>query len=175
MIVVVYIYKVKDNAYMWYICMMIIMYSMYLSLCMYAKSMETNLYNFYFSARKEKGRLVGQQLDHFIQDKFRAVIKKEKVNSNGETAFELDWKYENIPLCRLSYSLLFKIPKNKFDACSKAMKASGIRYLNSINHQPFKDNHVHDYTFAETEKLFKENVQGCAVVGNNDIIFDSFY
>lgn len=45
------------------------------------------------------------------------------------------------------------------------MKAAGSRYINSINHQPFKDNHVHDYTFAQTEKLFKENIQGCVVVG----------
>ena len=33
------------------------------------------------SARKEKGRRVGQQLDLFIQEKFRAVIKKEKINN----------------------------------------------------------------------------------------------
>ena len=119
------------------------------------------------SARHEKGRRVGQQLDLFIQEKFRAAIKKEKVNSSGETSFEMEWKYDNIPLCKLSYSLLFKIPKNKFEACSKAMKAAGSRrYVDSINHQPFKDNHVHDFTFAATEKLFKDNVAGCKVVGN---------
>ena len=118
------------------------------------------------SARKEKGRRVGQQLDLFIQEKFRAVIKKEKINNNGETSFEMDWKYDNVPLCKLSYSLLFKIPKNKFEACSKAMKAAGSRYVDSINHQPFKDDHVHDFTFVATEKLFKDNVEGCKVVGN---------
>jgi hypothetical protein len=123
------------------------------------------------SARKEKGRRVGQELDHFIQEKFRSVIKKERVNNHGETSFEMDWKYENVPLCKLSYSLLFQIPKNKFEACSKAMKAAGSRYIDSINHQPFKDNHVHDFTFAKTEKLFKENVQGCVVVGNATFIF----
>ena len=105
----------------------------------YYKSLSICIY--VTSARKEKGHRVGQQLDIFI----RAVIKKEKVNNNGETSFEMDWNFDNVPLCKLSYSLLFKIPKNKFEAWSKAMKAAGSRYVDSINHQPFKDNHVHDF------------------------------
>ena len=144
----------------------------YCDLCMYVcMYVIICIHIFVISARKEKGRRVGQELDVFVQEKFRAVIKKEKVNNYGETSFEMDWKYDEIPLYKLSYSLLFKIPKNKFEACSKAMKVAGSRYIDSINHQPFKDNHVHDFTFARTEKLFKENVQGCVVVGNPTKLF----
>ena len=91
------------------------------------------------SARKEKGRRVGQELDIFVQEKFRAVInKKEKVNNYGETSYEMDWKNMMRLLRFVNFLTLcfLKIPKNKFEVCSKAMKVAGSRYIDSINHQP---------------------------------------
>lgn len=107
----------------------------------------------------------GVQLDRFIQEKFRSVCQGEKTNKNGETCFELEWKHDNVSLCRLSYSFLFGIPKGRFDKCSHAMKTAGVNNLSSINHKCWKDDHVHDFTFAETEKLIKENIVDLTVVG----------
>lgn len=117
------------------------------------------------SARAQCLRLEGDQLDDFIKEKFRSVITGEKVNINGDSEFTLQWVHEGRILCRKSYAFLFNIPKNKFDKCSSLMKAAGTQFINSMQHTPWKDDHVHDFTFAETEKKFKENIAGMTVVG----------
>jgi hypothetical protein len=103
-------------------------------------------------------------LDGYIQEKFRSVITGDMVNKSGEKQFNLKWQHKGKDLCRSSFAHLFDIPKNRFDKCSKDMKAADSTYLNSLHHQQWKDDHVHDFTFAETEQLFKSNVQSIIVV-----------
>jgi hypothetical protein len=121
--------------------------------------------SYILSARAEKGGRDGEELDGFIQEKFRSVIVGDPViNKSGEKHFNLKWQHRGKELCRQSFAYLFAIPKNRFDKCSKEMKAVESTYLNSLHHQPWKDDHVHDFTFAETEQLFKDNVRGVKVV-----------
>mmetsp|Transcript_3798 Transcript_3798/g.5359 ORF Transcript_3798/g.5359 Transcript_3798/m.5359 type:complete len:878 (-) Transcript_3798:1152-3785(-) len=122
------------------------------------------LCNFVRKARAERHKLEGEQLDNFVQEKFRSVCKGEKVNKHGDTIFHLEWIHEGKAMCRQSYSFLFDIPKNRFDKCSFAMKSAGVKRLSSINHKTWKDDKVHDFTFTETEVLFKENLLDLKVI-----------
>jgi len=110
--------------------------------------------------------LEGAQMDSYIQGKFRNVITGEKQLSNGETEFTCSWTHEGKELCRKSFAFLFKIPRNKLDQCSRVFKAVGSKYITSISHDEWKDDHVHDFTFAETEQIIKENIGGMVIVGN---------
>ena len=123
------------------------------------------LFLFFHRARGSRRGLEGEQLDHFIQEKFRSVCTGEKENKDGVKEFVLDWTHEGKKLCRRSYSLLFNIPKNRFDNCSSAMKAAGTMFPSAINVTSWKDTHIHNYTFAETEELFKRNLANVKVVG----------
>ena len=96
----------------------------------------------------------------------RKVITGEKINSAGELEFINCWQHEDKVLCRMSYSFLFKIPKNKFDQCSRVFKETGRKFITSITHEKWEDDHVHNFTFAETEEMVKENIGGIVVVGN---------
>ena len=119
----------------------------------------------HLSARVEKGGRDGDELDGFIQEKFRSVIVGDPViNKSGEKHFNLKWQHKGKELCRKSFCLLFALSHHRFDKCSKMMKDADSTYLSSLHHQPWKDDHVHDFTFAETEALFKENVRGVKVV-----------
>jgi hypothetical protein len=114
--------------------------------------------------------LEGDQLDQFIQEKFRSVCKAEKVNKKGETEFVLDWSHDGVSLCRQSFAKLFNISKHKLDKCSSSIKSSGTKYLTSISHRTWKDAHVHDFTFADTEELFKMNLKQ-PIIGKYTIPF----
>lgn len=117
------------------------------------------------SARAEKGGRDGDELDGFIQEKFRSVIVGDPViNKSGEKHFNLKWQHKEKELCRKSFCHLFALSHHRFDKCSKMMKDADSTYLSSLHHQPWKDDHVHDFTFAETEQLFKDNVRGVKVV-----------
>ena len=108
----------------------------------------------------------GSQLDAFIREKFRSVITGETINAIGEVAYTCSWIHEKITLCKRSYSFLFGISKNRFDECSKSFKAAGTKFITEINHSQWNDDHVHKFTFAETEQMIKENM-GLIVVGMN--------
>jgi hypothetical protein len=120
---------------------------------------------FFGRARAEKHKLEGSQLDNFIQEKMRKVIIGEKINGAGELEFINCWKHEDKELCRKSYAFLFKIPRNRFDQCSRVFKATGKKFITSISHEKWEDDHVHNFTFAETEEMVKENIGGMVIVG----------
>ena len=123
-----------------------------------------NLITLIISARQERHKLEGGQLDAFIREKYRSVITGETVNVLGEVAYTCSWIHEKISLCKRSYSFLFGISKNRFDECSKAFKAAGTKFITEINHSQWNDDHIHKFTFAETEQMIKENL-GLIVVG----------
>ena len=117
------------------------------------------------SARKQKGGRSHEELDGFIQEKFRAAVTGSSLKKKtGEKQFTMRWQHEGKELCREGFAQLFGIPKNRFDKCSREMKANDSMYLNSINHKPWTDDHVHDFKFTETEELFKKNLRDLHVV-----------
>ena len=125
------------------------------------------------SARKERHKLEGSQLDAFIREKFRSVITGETINAIGEVSYTCNWVHEKIPLCKRSYSFLFGVSKNRFDECSKAFKSAGTKFITEINHSQWNDDHVHKFTFAETEQMIRENM-GLIVVGMYNYTYLSF-
>lgn len=73
-------------------------------------------------ARAERGKLSGQGLDNFIQEKFRSVVESEVYTASGETRYKCNWNYHGIHLCRQSFGAIFGISKRCLDKCSKAIK-----------------------------------------------------
>ena len=119
------------------------------------------------SARGEKHKLEGPQLDNFIQEKMRSVITGETTNFAGDLEFTCSWIHEGKELCRKSFAFLFNIPRSKFDQCAKVMKMTGSKFITSINHEKWEDDHVHTFTFAQTEEMIKDNIGGLVIVGNH--------
>ena len=122
----------------------------------------------FYRARASRRGLEGEQLDHFIQEKFRSVCTGERENKNGRKELVLDWTHEGKKLCRKSYSLLFNVPKNRFDSCSLAIKAAETESPSAI--KVTKDTHVHN-TFPETEELFKQNLVNVKFVGTQLVVY----
>lgn len=114
--------------------------------------------NFIRDARAQRGKLKGDRFDSFVQEKVRDVISGEKVQTNGELRFEKNWKFCGRELCRQSYGLIFDISKHKLDACCAELKKSDTRQVTSISMSKWKDDHLHDYSFAQTEAIIKENL-----------------
>ena len=123
------------------------------------------LFHVIISARAQKHKLEGPQLDNFIQEKMRSVIIGETTNYSGDQDFICNWTHEGKELCRKSYCFLFKIARSKFDQCAKVMKETGSKFITSISHEKWEDDHVHTFTFAKTEEIIQENVGGMAIVG----------
>lgn len=115
-------------------------------------------------AREQRGNLCGEKLDSFIQEKVRSAIVGEKLLANGEIRFDMRWCHDGHELCRQSFGLIFNISKHKLDSCLSELKKSDTRYVTSISTQEWKDDHIHGYTFAETEEMMKKNL-GITVVG----------
>ena len=108
----------------------------------------------------------GPQLDNFIQEKMRSVITGETtITTTGVVDFICSWIHEGKELCRKSYAFLFKIPRNKFDQCARVMKETGCKFITSISHEKWEDDHVHTFTFAKTEEMIKDNIGGMVIVG----------
>jgi hypothetical protein len=114
--------------------------------------------NFIQGARAERGKLAGEKLDNFIQEKMRSAISGEKISINGKTQFILNWNHDGIQLCRNSYAIIFGISKHQLDLCSAAFKLSETKRVSAISHKELKDSQVHEYTFIETEQMMKENL-----------------
>lgn len=127
------------------------------------------LQHFVRSARKERGKLDGDQLDSFIQEKIRSSITGEKLQSNGKVQFDMKWAHLNREVCRQSFSLLFNISKHKLDSCSAALKLSDTRRVSSIVSKTWNDTHVHSFTYAETEKMMKEALK-TEIVGKSTLL-----
>lgn len=118
------------------------------------------------AARAERGTLEGAQLDSFVQEKFRSVIVGEKTLEDGSVKFRLDWKHKGVPLCRQSFAQIYGISKAALDNCSSALKASATRRVSSISHTEYKDDRVHDFSYADTVQVFKDVLQ-TEVVGTS--------
>lgn len=116
------------------------------------------------SGRNERGKLSGYRLDSFIQEKVRGAIVGETTLENGEVKFEMHWRFKEHTLCRQSFGLVFGISKHKLDLCLSQLKISDTRSVTAISISPWKDEHIHGFTFAETESIMKKNL-GIAVVG----------
>ena len=85
------------------------------------------------SARAEKGGRDGDELDGFIQEKFRSVIVGDPIiNKAGEKHFNLKWQHKEKELCRKSFCHLFALSHHRFDKCSKMMKDADSTYLSSF-------------------------------------------
>jgi hypothetical protein len=85
---------------------------------------------------------------------------------NGKMHFEFNWSFDNIALCRNSYTILFDISKYRLDECSAAFKLSENRRVSPITQKEWKDNHVHAFTFVDTEQMMKKNTF-CDVIGKD--------
>jgi len=61
-------------------------------------------------------------------------------------------------LLLLAFQGKYSFSSNKFKTCSDIFKQTDQQKVSSLSHKKWKDNHIHNFTYAETERLFKQNV-----------------
>ena len=130
-----------------------------------AQREDTNALKNYIRLCREETRLkTNSELDLFIQDLFIKSVASVDVKSKKDGSKEIskfNMCFTTIgghKVCRKCCSLSYGFSSNKFNTCSKRYKDTGLQKVSSLNHRKWTDDHVHNYSYAETESLFKLNV-----------------
>jgi hypothetical protein len=66
--------------------------------------------------------------------------------------------YKNIIVCKKVFSALYDISTKFIERCSKAIKVSDSLRVNSISMRSYKDDTLHDFTYAQVKQIFDQNV-----------------
>jgi len=107
------------------------------------------------------------ELDSFVQEKFRESVIKENQHQDGSIVFEMDYKINNMKMCKKAFAKAYGLSVKHLERCSAALKESSERRVHLISTREYQDDHIHDYTYKETENLFKVNL-GAGFAGNNN-------
>jgi hypothetical protein len=98
------------------------------------------------------------ELDRFIQDKFKESIAEIKLSDdNKEVAYVMDYSINGIKVCKKSFAAFYGVSVKYLERCSKTLKQSDFRRVYSTSHRTFTDDHIHNYTYAETDVLMQTN------------------
>ena len=127
---------------------------------------DTNALKKYVALCREETRLkTTSELDSFIQDLFiKSVVSvdlKSKESDGSKEISKFNMCFTTIgghKVCRKCCSTSYGFSNNKFNTCSKIYKDTGLQKVNSLNHRKWADDHIHNYSYAETENLFKSNI-----------------
>jgi hypothetical protein len=115
-------------------------------------------------ARDERCNLSGPQFDNFIQEKWRSCFLRWE--GDGKKQAVMNWHFEGHILCRESFGQIFGISKYKLDLCSSTLKNAPTNRVTSLNVREYKDDHIHELTYSETEQLIKDNLS-TGIVGES--------
>jgi len=78
---------------------------------------------------------------------------------NGKKLFVMEYKLQGIvKVCRKTFASAFGFSIKKLERCSAALKQSPTLRVHKIEIKKFKDEHIHNYSYKETETLMKDNL-----------------
>jgi hypothetical protein len=107
-----------------------------------------------------------EELDKFVQEKFRESIQETKIILNGKKQFVMQYMLRSdFNVCKKAFSSAFGISVKKLERCSTALKLSETNRVHSIETKTYKDDTIHKFSYKETEELIKLNL-GTSFVGN---------
>lgn len=96
----------------------------------------------------------------FVQDRFRESILNEKVKTDGTTEYEMCYKINDRIVCKKGFSKAFGFTVKALEKCSKILKGAPTGKVYSLATKTYTDAHIHDYTYAETAQMFRDNIPG---------------
>ena len=108
---------------------------------------------------RERTRL---KTDHerqaFLQDKFRESTVSTIVKPNGQKEFVMCYKVNGSEVCKKGWATAYGFSVKALEKCSKVLKEAPTGKVHSLATKTYKDSHVHEYTYAETAQIFRENI-----------------
>lgn len=111
--------------------------------------------------------------DVFIQEIFRGCILSETLKENGKKRFEMQYeipsidnklgKKNKIEVCVRTLQCVYDISAYEWRLCNEVLRESSGGRVSSLRHQPWKDDFLHDATYAEVENVFQRNLKDCVI------------
>lgn len=118
--------------------------------------------------------------DSFIQEIFRQCIVNEETRDDGRKKFEMQYEIPNpknklgssnrVVVCVRTLQCVYGFTSHEWRICGDHLKGSDSGRVSNIRHKPWGDDHIHDFTFAEVEGVFRRNLKDCVLPSKNDYL-----
>ena len=106
--------------------------------------------------------------DPMIISLFKNSVKNDALRG-GERVFEMDYRMPSptnhfgrdnaVKCCRKAIWKIYGVTEHEWRVASSSLKGVSVgQSLSTLHHKPFTDRTLHDYTFAEAEKVFNDNL-----------------
>ena len=92
----------------------------------------------------------------FLISRFKESLKQS--SSSGD--FRHEWQVGDgcrLAVCRRTWYTVYGFTKYEVDICASILKHNFE--ATSLTHKPYADTHLHEFTHAETVRIFEDNVQ----------------
>ncbi len=110
---------------------------------------------------REKTRLKTEhERQAFLQDQFSQSIAATNIKANGKREFAMCYKVNGSEVCKKGWATAYGFSVKALEKCSKTLKEAPTGKVHSLATKTYKDSHIHDYTYAETAQMFRENIPG---------------
>lgn len=114
------------------------------------------------------GSRMGER-DQFIKELVTKTIKEEtttQIKTKQRYTYEFKihaisgkagWKNE-LPVCKNTFLAVYNITRYEFRKCVELMKDNDNSRIGNLRHTVFKDDHLHNYSYAEVADVFAANL-----------------
>jgi hypothetical protein len=106
--------------------------------------------------------------DNFLQEVFRQCIVDQEKQSNGKEKFSFKFCIPSVNnrlgnanrhvVCKQTLLSVYGFTEHDWRICSSALKTTDTGRVSSLRHKPWTDDVLHDYTFAEAEDVFADEL-----------------
>jgi hypothetical protein len=129
----------------------------------------------YVRLYREQGKTETQrdreERDSFIQEIFRGCILSEEHHTNSaESSKKFEMQYEipsvdnklgkrnRLEVCVGTLQCVYGITAYEWRLCNEQLKKTDSGRVSSLRNQPWGDDYLHDFTYAEVENVFLRNL-----------------
>ena len=116
---------------------------------------------------------------------FVACIDSTVRKADGSFRFDMNYKIKGKRVCRKAFSIAYGISGRQLDNISKHLKMQvdpsegrlpdNVLTHFKVNHRPFNDETIPDYTYCGVEGLFMDNLKVSSVGTNNNNIYCTLF
>eukprot|EP01035_Chromulina_nebulosa_P023191 gene23191-30060_t len=111
-----------------------------------------------------------EKRDAFIQEIFRGCILSENHTNSADSSKKFDMQYEipsvdnklgkrnRLEVCVGTLQCVYGITAYEWRLCNEQLKKTDSGRVSSLRNQPWGDDYLHDFTFAEVENVFLRNL-----------------
>ena len=111
-----------------------------------------------------------EKRDAVIQETFRGCILSENHTNSADSSKKFDMQYEipsvdnklgkrnRLEVCVGTLQCVYGITAYEWRLCNEQLKKTDSGRVSSLRNQPWGDDYLHDFTFAEVENVFLRNL-----------------